>query len=58
MKNRFGWRGMPWVLDEVFKSIDTDGSGEIGFDERERAALAGTSTAQLERWPPCLRGAS
>ena len=33
MKTRFGFRGMPWVLDEVFKSIDTDGSGEIGFDE-------------------------
>ena len=33
MKTRFGFRGTPWVLDEVFKSIDTDGSGEIGFDE-------------------------
>ena len=33
MKTRFGFRGMPWVLDEVFKSIDLDGSGEIGFDE-------------------------
>jgi len=33
MKKRFGWRGMPWVLDEVFRSIDSDGSGEIGFDE-------------------------
>lgn len=33
MKNRFGWKGFPWVLDEVFKSIDTDRSGHIGFDE-------------------------
>ena len=33
LTGHFGYRGSPWVLDEVFKSIDTDGSGEIGFDE-------------------------
>ena len=33
MRNRFGCNVTPWVLDEVFRSIDTDGSGEIGFDE-------------------------
>lgn len=29
----FGYRGSPSVIKEVFRSLDTDGSGEIGFDE-------------------------
>ena len=33
MRERLGFRGPIHVLQEVFKSLDTDGSGMIGFDE-------------------------
>ena len=33
MKNRFGYKGPPHVLDELFSALDSDGSGQIGFDE-------------------------
>lgn len=33
MRATFGYMGTKAVLDEVFKSLDTDGSGTIGFDE-------------------------
>ena len=33
LRNRFHYHGPPEVLDEIFASLDTDGSGTIGFDE-------------------------
>jgi len=33
MRNRFGYRGSSHVIMELFRSLDTDGTGEIGFDE-------------------------
>ena len=33
MRCHFGYRGSKLVLDEVFASLDTDGSGKIGFHE-------------------------
>lgn len=33
MRNKFRYGGPLHVLQDVFKSIDTDGSGKIGFDE-------------------------
>lgn len=30
---KFGFRGMPSVIDEVFASIDIEGSGKIAYDE-------------------------
>ena len=31
MKNTFGFRGPQRVLMEVFRTMDSDGSGQIGF---------------------------
>lgn len=33
MKEHFHYKGSPFVLSDVFSSIDTAGSGKIGFDE-------------------------
>ena len=33
MRNKLGYRGPLHVLSEVFASLDTDKSGNIGFDE-------------------------
>ena len=33
MRETFGFRGSAYILVEVFKSLDTDRSGAIGFDE-------------------------
>ena len=33
MRNHFGYRGPQHVLTDVFRSMDTDDSGVIGFDE-------------------------
>jgi len=33
MKDRCGYRGSPAVLLEVFRTMDSDGNGSIGFDE-------------------------
>ena len=33
MRTTFGYMGTKAVLDDVFNSLDTDGSGTIGFDE-------------------------
>lgn len=30
---KLGYRGMPHVLDDIFQSLDADGSGSIGYDE-------------------------
>ena len=39
MRTHFKYQGPAAVLDEVFKSLDADGSGEIGFDELVSAAM-------------------
>ena len=33
MRDKLGFCGKPHVLNEVFQSLDSDGSGQIGFDE-------------------------
>ena len=33
LRSRFGYGGSFFIIDEVFKQLDLDGSGEIGFDE-------------------------
>ena len=33
MRNSFGFKGSAYVLKDVFKSLDADGNGTIGFDE-------------------------
>ena len=33
MRGRFGFRGSGYILNEIFKKLDSDGSGAIGFDE-------------------------
>lgn len=33
MRDRFGYKGPKAVIDEVFRSMDTDGNGVISFDE-------------------------
>jgi Ca2+-binding EF-hand superfamily protein len=33
MRERLGYRGPTYVLRDVFRSLDSDGSGAIGFDE-------------------------
>ena len=33
MRKKFGYQGSNAVLDDVFRSLDTDHSGKIGFDE-------------------------
>ena len=53
MKTRFGFRGTPWVLDEVFKSIDTDGSGEIGFDRSSSSLCGGGGTPSTDAQGRC-----
>ena len=33
LREQFGYKGSKWVIDAVFASLDTDQSGEIGYDE-------------------------
>ena len=33
MRTHFGYQGSTMIIDEVFRSLDTDGSGAIGYDE-------------------------
>ena len=33
MREQFGYKGSKWTIDALFKSLDADGDGEIGFDE-------------------------
>ena len=33
MRRHFGFKGHKVVIDGVFRSLDTDGGGQIGFDE-------------------------
>ena len=33
MRMKFGYKGPPNVLDAIFRKLDKDGSGYIGFDE-------------------------
>ena len=33
IRTHFGYKGSKWVIDAVFQSLDSDDSGEIGYDE-------------------------
>ena len=33
LRSRFGFKGNIFIVEAVFKGLDTDGSGKIGFDE-------------------------
>lgn len=33
MRGKFGFKGSGYILNEIFRKLDADGSGSIGFDE-------------------------
>ena len=48
IRELFGYKGSKWTIDALFRSLDADGNGEIGFDEMVCAcahALASCSDA-------------
>lgn len=57
MRQTFGFSGRQATLDDIFKSLDTNGSGELGFDEGAPHVLACVFVHILPRvyaWYPFL----
>ena len=54
MKRRFGFKGSFLVVEEVFKSLDVNRNGLIGYDELVRGRASDNAT-RFKRWCVWLR---